>query len=228
MRLLVVNPNTSEGVTRRIAEAAEAVAQPADRFVTRSAAFGPSLIVTPGDARRAVEGVLATVAAHGDGAQGIVLASFGDTGAAEVRAARPGVPVIGIAAAAFAAARALGGPCAIVSFGESLVPSLRATAERHGMAGALERIDVVPGGDLGDPGAVQERCREALTALCIAAAGRGVSSVVLGGGPLAGLARRIGPRCPVPVIDGTQAAIGLLRSLAYRNPAPAHSLPHSG
>ena len=67
MRLLVVNPNTSEGVTRRIAEAAEAVAQPADRFVTRSAAFGPSLIVTPGDARRAVEGVLATVAAHGDG-----------------------------------------------------------------------------------------------------------------------------------------------------------------
>ena len=34
-----------------------------------------------------------------------------------------------------------------------------------------------------------------------------------GGGPLAGLPRRLGGSVPVPLIDGTQSAIGLLRGV---------------
>ena len=45
MRLLIVNPNTSEGVTRRIDAAAQAVARDGDMFKTVSAEFGPELIV---------------------------------------------------------------------------------------------------------------------------------------------------------------------------------------
>jgi Asp/Glu/hydantoin racemase len=48
--------------------------------------------------------------------------------------------------------------------------------------------------------------------LCRACAAKGAQSIVLGGGPLAGLAARIAPHCPVPVIDGTQAAIARLRA----------------
>lgn len=212
MRLLIVNPNTSSGVTARIREASEAVAIPGDHFTICSAAFGPELIVTPQDTERAVEGVLATVGAHSAPVDGIILASFGDTGAEQVRALRPGLPVIGIAAAAFAAARSLGGPFGIVTFGRRLVPALRQSAERHGLAAALLGIEALDDEDLADPGSVQARCADGLAGLCRDMAARGAASVVLGGGPLAGLARKID--AGIPVIDGTQSAVGLLRGLA--------------
>jgi Asp/Glu/hydantoin racemase len=212
MRLLIVNPNTSRGVTDRIAAAAEAVALPGDRFVTRSAAFGPALIVSPADAAAAVEGVLATIRAHDGPIDGIVLGSFGDTGAEAVRALRPGLPVVGLAGAAFGAARALGGPVGIVTFGARLAPGLRAMADEHGLASRLVGISAPRDGDAGDPATVQDRCAEELARLARDMVEQGARVIVPGGGPLAGLARAIGPAVSVPVIDGVQAAVGLLRS----------------
>ena len=224
MRLLVVNPNTSVGVTARIREAAQAVAHPGDRIVTIQAAFGPALIVTEANAAEAARGVVAAVQAHSAAYDGVVLASFGDTGAAEVRKLKPGLPVIGIAGAGFAAVRALGGPFGIVTFGTSLVPGLQAKAREYGLADALIGVEAVPEGDLGDPGTVQARVEKCIARLCSEMASRGARSVLLGGGPLAGLARRIGPDVPVPVIDGTQAAVGLMRAMtdgaAARAPGP--------
>lgn len=213
MRVLIVNPNTSRGVTARIDAAAQAVACPDDGFTTVSAAFGPELIVTDADAAEAARGVLAAIRAHDDPLDGIVLASFGDTGADAVRAAFPGVPVVGLAGAAFAAARALGGLSGVVTFGPGMVPGLRDMAERHGMTDSLFGITALPAADPGDPGTVQQRHGPALAQLArdMAAVG-GLSSIILGGGPLAGLARTIAPQVPVPVIDGVQAAIGLVRA----------------
>jgi Asp/Glu/hydantoin racemase len=223
MRLLIVNPNTSPGVTDRIAAAAEAVARPGDIFTTRSAAFGPPLIVTARDAAEAVEGVLATLRGHESEVDGIVLGSFGDTGAEEVRALHPGLPVIGLAGAAFAAARALGGPFGIATFGAHLVPSLREMAEAHGLGPRLVGVAALEDGDGGDPSTVQERCADGLARLSRDMARAGAASIVMGGGPLAGLARTIGPSVPVPVVDGVQAAVGLLRSaVSERRPAPGH------
>ncbi len=224
MRLLIVNPNTSEGVTARIREAADAVARPGDAFTTVSAAFGPELIVTEEDTSLAVEGVKAAVRAHDQACDGIILASFGDTGAPEIRRLRAGTPVIGIASAAFGAARALGGDFGIVTFGDSVAPPLTRKAEEMGLAHALVGIASVKGGDQGDPGTVQSRLRETLSAKCEELVAQGASSIVLGGGPLAGFARKIGPSIPVPLIDGTQAAVGLMRAVTdQRESAIAHS-----
>ena len=222
MRLLIVNPNTSEGVTACIRAAADAVAMPGDAFLTISAAFGPKLIVTEDDTRQAIEGVKAAISAHRGTIDGIILASFGDTGDHEVRRLRAGTPVIGIAGAAFAAARALGGSFGIVTFGESVAPPLRRKAEEMGVGDMLLGIAAIKGGDQGDPGTVQSRLHSVLNAKCQELAARGVSAIVLGGGPLAGLARKIGPSVPIPVIDGTQAAIGLMRALTDQK---EHAIP---
>lgn len=211
MRLLIVNPNTSEGVTRRIDAAAQAVAREGDVFKTVSAAFGPALIVTEQDGIDAVAGVLATVKAHADDVDGIVLASFGDTGAAAVRAAYPELPVIGIASAAFAAARCLGGRFSIVTFDDSLSNALRDRAEFHGLQDALHSVVAVPQSGLFDASTVQTDRFEAINRLCRDCARDPITSIVLGGGPLAGLSRRIRPGRRIAVIDGTQSAIGLLR-----------------
>jgi len=211
MRLLIVNPNTSEGVTARIAAAVEADAGPGEHFITVSAASGPRLIVTEADAIAATEGVLQAVARQEGEMDGIVLASFGDTGAESLRLRYPRIPILGIAEAAFSAARKRGGRFSIVTFAPEVVPSLRLMAERHRMTDTLLRVAAVPRPLAHDPAEVADLLFEELRDLCISCASEGANSVILGGGPLAGLAARIGAACPVPLIDGTRAAVAQLR-----------------
>ena len=213
MRLLIVNPNTSAGVTARIDAAAQAVAMPGDRFVTISAAFGPSLIVTDTDAQEATQGVLAAIARHQEPIDGIVLASFGDTGAAQVRAAWPALSVMGIAEAAFADAAEIGGPFAIVTFAPEVIASLVARATLHGLGDALLRVATLAEPLHHDPAEVADVMAAQLQALCNECASEGARSIVMGGGPLAGLARQLAPHCSVPIIDGTQSAVGRLRAI---------------
>lgn len=210
MRLLIVNPNTSPGVTRRIGAAAQSVARPGDRFVTVPAAFGPDLIVTPDDADRALDGVLAAVAEHAGDADGIILASFGDTGIDTVRA-RTSKPVAGIAHAALTEAAAAG-RFAIVSFSPSVIRSLKAIVDHYGLTDHLDAVHVLPDGVWSDPGEIQTELKAPLLQLCRDVAARGgIDAIVLGGGPLAGLAGQFQPDVPLTLVDGTTAAITQLR-----------------
>lgn len=211
MQLLIVNPNTSEGVTARIRAAANAVAQPGDTLTTVSAASGPSLIVTEADAAQASVGVLTAVERHAEPIDGIILASFGDTGAETVRQANPTIPAIGIAQAACAQALEIGGPFSIVTFTTDMVPSLKQMTIKNGAADDLLEIASVPGPLRYDAADVVDVLAQELLSLCLDCASRGARSIMLGGGPLAGLASRIEDACPVPIIDGTQAAVAQLR-----------------
>lgn len=214
MQLLIVNPNTSKGVTQNIDTAAQAVAGEGDLFKTVSAAFGPELIVTSEDAVAAVDGVLATIAANIQGVDGIILASFGDTGLEAVRAHYPQIPVVGIATAAYAAASCFGGKFSIVTFDESLSPGLHASIEKQGMSDRLHRIEAVSNPAAFDAATVQTDRFEAIQAICLQCTQEPITSIVMGGGPLAGLSSRINMPSGLPVIDGTQAAVGILRSAA--------------
>lgn len=212
MQLLIVNPNTSTGVTRNIDIAAQAIAHEGDLFKTVSAAFGPALIVSTEDAVAAVDGVLAAIAANIQGVDGIILASFGDTGLEAVRARYPKIPVVGIATAAYAAASCFGGKFSIVTFDESLTPGLHASVEKQAMSDSLYRIAAVSDSSAFDAATVQTDRFEAIQAMCIECTQEPVTSIVMGGGPLAGLSSRINTPSGCPIIDGTQAAIGILRS----------------
>lgn len=212
MRVLIVNPNTSPGVTARIDAAAQAVAGALDHFTTVSAASGPALIVTEADAEAATSGVLQAIAAHDAPIDAIVLASFGDTGAAEVRARYPGIPVLGIAEAAFAEVQRIGGPFAIVTFAPEVAAPLADKAAEHGVADALIRIASPEVPLCHDPAEVADVMLSLLREMCLDCAAEGAQSVVMGGGPLAGVAQRLGPACPVTLVDGTQSAITLLRA----------------
>lgn len=211
MRLLIVNPNTSAGVTRNIDSAAQAVALPGDSFKTVSAAFGHDLIVTVQDGADAMAGVMASIDAHVPGADGIILASFGDTGAEAARLAYPHIPVIGIAGAAFSAARCLGGKFAIVTFDSTLVSALAERATFYGMQGALHRAEGVSDHSPFDAALVQKDRFDAINALCLDVAKDPINSIIMGGGPLAGLAAKIALPNRIAVIDGTQTAVGILR-----------------
>lgn len=217
MRLLIINPNSSSGVTRHIGKAARQAARPGDEILAIEAHGAPALIVDEADAREAeravVETVRATVEAPRGEFDGIVVASFGDTGAAALRD-RVGCPVVGIGHASLLTAAALGGPFAIVSFAPAVVPSMRWMVEDYRMQHLFSGIHVVDTPLPDDPGEIQAVTAEALLARCREVAARGeCRSIILGGGPLAGLAPRLASALPLPVIDPTMAAVQLQRSL---------------
>ena len=211
MRLLIINPNSSTTVTAHIDAAAQVARQPGEEITTIHAKGAPDLIITPEDARKAEQAVTQTLAGWKQPIDGVIIASFGDTGLEAVRA-QSNVPVVGIAQSAYAMASVLGPRMSIVSFDPTMAEALRKTALGYGHRDRLVAMHMVQGASWDDPGEIQVQLEAQLLDLCrISAREDQVNSIVLGGGPLAGLAARIQPQIPVPVIDGTTAAIATLR-----------------
>ncbi|MFU8897563.1 MAG: aspartate/glutamate racemase family protein [Roseinatronobacter sp.] len=229
MNLLIINPNSSASVTARIDAAAHAARQPGERITTICATGAPELIVTPEDASAAELAVTQTLANWHQPVDGVILASFGDTGLDAVRA-QTRVPVVGIAQSAYAMASVLGPRMSIVSFAPTMAEALRKTALGYGHGDRLAAMHMVEGASWDDPGAIQDQLAPQLLALCQKSAREdGVSSIVLGGGPLAGLAARLQSRVGVSLIDGTTAAIATLRVALGADPhtqAPGHRVLH--
>lgn len=211
MKLLIINPNSSPSVTARINAAAEAAALPSESIETICAMGAPELIVTTEDALLAEAAVTQTLMAWKEPVDGVILASFGDTGLEAVRGISD-IPVVGIAQSAYAMASVIGPRFSIVSFSPSMASALRKTAESYGHARHLISMHMVEESSWDDPGMIQDDYAEALLTLCQKAAEEDqVNSIVLGGGPLAGLAKKLQPNVTIPIIDGTTAAIATLR-----------------
>ncbi len=216
-RILVINSNTTEGVTRRIAAAAAQAAPPGCEVTTITAPFGLPLIVTRADWLVAGPATLAGLQAHAGGFDAAVVACFGDPG---VEAARElfDVPVLGISEAAFHAAALLGRRFGIVSFTAALRPMFEDCLERSGLAPRCAGFRMGPA-FAGDPGAVAEERRDLLLELVRASVEEdGAEVVILAGGPLAGVAAALQPEAAVPLVDGTVAGVRLAAALAGMAP----------
>lgn len=95
-RILVVNPNSSEGVTAAIDTSIAPLRLPGGPAIeTRTLAEGPPSISSQRDAERVVMPLVRLV--ERDGADAFVLACFSDPGLHAVREAAGGRPVMGIA-----------------------------------------------------------------------------------------------------------------------------------
>lgn len=217
MRLLVVNSNTTPAVTERIGAEALAAAAPGTEVAAVTAPFGLPLIVTASDWQVAGTATLAALGAARGGYDAAIIACFGDPGL-EAAKERAGVPVLGISEAAFHAAAMLGRRFGVVSFTRALQPMFEDCLARHGLAARCSGFRMGPE-FTGDPGTVAED-RAALVAGLIDEAVRrdGAEAVIIAGGPLAGLARRLAPTAPVPLIDGVAAAVALAEALVRLAP----------
>jgi Asp/Glu/hydantoin racemase len=207
LRILLINPNTTESVTAVVADHARAIAGDAATFVPVTGRFGANYISTRASAAIAAHAALDALAQHVAGCDAVYLACFGDPGLAALREISP-VPVVGMAEASCLEACNLGRRFAIVTGGALWGPMLREFVAWLGLAERLAAVrTIAPTGDriARDPEAV-------LAAACTACARQdGADVVILGGAALAGLAARIQPSVPIPVLcsveAGTRAAI---------------------
>ena len=222
MRLLVVNSNTTDSVTTRIAQAARAAASQGTEITAVSAPFGLPLIVSRADWLVAGPATLAALAQHRGRYDGAIIACFGDPGLNATKALLD-VPVLGISEAAFHAACMLGRRFGVVSFTAALRPMFEECLAHHGLDARCAGFRMGPPFN-GDPGMVAEQRAELLVDLCRQSVEQdGAEAVILAGCPLAGLAPLIADRVAVPLIDGTAAAVRLAEAPIGLAPPHARS-----
>ena len=224
-RLLVINPNTSASVTALLQQHVQAFAGPALSVQSATARFGAPYISCESSyavAQHAVLDAWAVARAQDVQPDAVLIGCFGDPGLFALRDGA-GVPVGGLAEAAFSAA-AWHGRFAIVTGGDRWRPMLSRLAHALGHSQTLAGIHTVAptGAQLAaDPVGARRLLAEA----CCQAADRfKAQAVILGGAGLAGMAADIAASVPVPLIDsvtaGAQWAVDALRAPA-RPQSPA-------
>ena len=208
MKLLVINPNISHSVTALIAAEARRAASPGTEIMPVTAPFGVAYIETVSEATIGAYAAMNLYAEHGADCDAVLIAAFGDPGLAAVREIAP-VPVIGIAQAAFAAAREIGSRFSIVAISERIAHWYRDCAAVNEVRGNLASIRTLSA-PLGNIGSVQEDHETSLLALCRRIVEEDAAdAVILAGAPLAGLGRRIAGRVPAPLVDGVSSGVRL-------------------
>lgn len=216
-RILVINPNTSEGVTALLRTHAQAAAPEAQVHAV-TAPFGAAYIVDERSYAIAAHATLDAWSAARAGGEpdAVLIGCFGDPGLFALRECST-VPVAGLAEASFTEA-ARHGRFAVVTGGERWGPMLQRLALVLGHGDALAGIHTVaPSGAqlAADPAAA----RTLLAQACREAAQRfGATSVIVGGAGLAGMAAALQEHVGVPLIDsvaaGARAALQTLSSRA--------------
>lgn len=222
MRLLVINPNISESVTQLIGDEARRAASPGTEISLRTAPLGVAYIETRFEALIGAYAAALVVAEHAAGHDAVVIAAFGDPGVAGIREALD-IPVVGMTEAALASACLLGRRFSIVAISRRITAWYREAVEANGLIGRLASLRALDE-PLRDIAAVQSDHAARLKALCAAAVEEdGADVIILGGAPLAGLARTIAGQIAVPVVDGVSSAVRHAETLAALKPGAARA-----
>jgi len=222
MKLLVINPNTSNDVTALIEAEALRSASPGTELVVRTAGYGVEYIETRFEsliAAGAVAEIIAEYTRDGASVDGVVVAAFGDPGMPALKELAD-VPVIGITEAALCAAALQGHRFSIIAISDRIRPWYQDCVERFGLGGRLASIRSINEA-LNGIGSVQEDFKKTLLALGRQAVTQdGADVVILAGAPLAGLARELAGQIPVPVVDGISAGIQMAQSVVSLQSGP--------
>jgi allantoin racemase len=212
IRIWLINPNTTRAMTAKIEESARAALGVEVSLTGITSEIGPESIESHYDEALAVPGVLQAVRrGESEGADGYVIACFGDPGLDAARELAAG-PVIGIAEAAMHTASHLGRSFSVVTTLQRTTGRAAELAERYGMQRFCRGIHAcdIPVLDLDtDPNArkvITEACRDALDS-------DGSDAVVLGCAGMADLCGPISAELGVPVVDGVAAAALTVQSL---------------
>ena len=95
MRLLIINPNTSDSVTELIAAEARRSASPGTGLTVLTAPFGVAYIETRFEALIGAYATAQLAAERHTGHDAVIVAAFGDPGLTALREVLP-VPVLGM------------------------------------------------------------------------------------------------------------------------------------
>ncbi|WP_028922271.1 aspartate/glutamate racemase family protein [Pseudonocardia acaciae] len=234
MRILMINPNTTESMTKAIDEAARAVAGPDTEIVTVQPRRGPRSIEGHLEEATAAVATLELMVERRTGYDAYVIACAGDPGLAAARELVD-APVIGIAEAAMHMACLVAHRFSIISVVDRIKPMLTDMVQVAGMAPRCASVRTTGLGVL----EIEEDWDEALRRLTeqgrLAITEDGAEAIVLGCAGMGPLDRQLRAELNVPVLDGCACAVTLAeachrygittsKASAYRAPEPKEYL----
>jgi Asp/Glu/hydantoin racemase len=221
VKLLLLNGNTDEAMTERMAAGARAMGT--HEIIHVTAPFGARYIASRAAAAVAAHAVLDALAArvgrdNPEGFDAAIIGCFGDPGLEAAREFLP-IPVVGMAEAAILDASRRAPRVAVLTGGAAWVPMLEEFFLLRGFGAERVRVAAIP--PTGDVIAREPRRAAGLLAeTARAEIARGAGAIVLGGAGLVGLDALLAPELPVPVLCGLRAAVeAATRAEALRLPA---------
>ncbi|MGE3702000.1 MAG: aspartate/glutamate racemase family protein [Hyphomicrobiaceae bacterium] len=207
MEIVIINPNTDTAMTASLETAAKQVAPAGVTIRAVTAEFGPPLLTRRRDIAVATGAVLAAVSKHSECAGAFVLASVSDPALEAAREVAP-VPVVALCEAATYQACQLGSRVGLLFSAPEMIPAIEEKLRAYGLADRVCGIRTPSSSPVDGP----TLRREDLIATYADLGRRLVMEtraevLVLGGGPLIGLASELQTQLPVPVIDAVECAV---------------------
>ena len=220
MRVVVLNPNSTETVTDGIAAALEPLRfEGGPVFACATLAEGPPGIESDDHVQAVTAPIARFVASREDGADGFIIACFSDPGLAEARRATRR-PVFGMATCGVLTATALGSRFGVISILEQAIPRHLRHYDALGLAGRLAGDRAIGIGVVGLADEARTLDRMAVTGTALRDED-GADVLVLGCAGMARYRRRLEDVLGLPVVDPVQAAAGMAISvLATRGGGP--------
>jgi len=220
MRILILNPNTTEAVTNLMVRAGQAVAAVGTELVPMTAPRGFPYISTRAEAQIGGAVALEMLAEAHRSVDGAILAAFGDPGLLGARELFD-IPIVGVSEAAMLTACMLGRRFVIVTFARALSNWYHDCVEMHGLesrcAGifaldkAFSSIEDVQSENLDPLADLANRVVEEM----------GADVMIFAGAPLSGLSSKVRDRIPVPIVDPIAAAVKQAEALIALRPRKA-------
>lgn len=213
MKLLLVNPNTTQAVTDAVLAAASAAARPGTELRAVTGTFGPVVIGSRAEDALAQHSVLQLVAEHSDGCDAVMLAVSLDTGLWACRELLR-VPVVGMTEAGLRIGCGVATRIGMVTYGRRMGPLYRELAESHGLGSRIAGIatlSVTPQQTFSEPALVRSATLAAARQLVER---DGAEAVLLAGAALATMAAALQPELDVPLLDGVACAVAMAEAHA--------------
>ena len=208
MKILLINPNTSEFVTQRALEAAR-VETPAGITVDGvTGTFGAPIINSEADLAIGAYSALELAARHAEGYDAVGLAVSFDCGLEAIRELL-NVPVVGLAEASVMKALEIGNRYALISFGKRTEPLYSRLVQSYADITHLAELNCIPGLPaevLKDPHKLGEHAEQAAAQVISKC---DCNSVILLATAFAGLANDMSSE--KPVIDCVAAMMEVLQ-----------------
>lgn len=213
MKIQLINPNTSQAMTEKMAHAARAMALPETDIIATQPQHGPMSIESAFDDVIAAAALLDCIA-EGNQQQvdAHIIACFGDPGLDAARELA-NAPVIGIAEAAFHTASLLCRRFSVVTTLSSTVPTAHHLLDRYGFRPLCANVRATDIAVLDLEQCAESVYQQLLDECWQAVHVDGAEAIVLGCAGMADMVTRLSAALPIPIIDGVSSAITLAESL---------------
>ena len=209
MRLILVNPNTTEHITQRLFISAQKVLPAGSSLTAVTATQGPKAVRSAADVPAATDNMLRMVDEHATGYDAVLLGISLDCGLWELRQRYVHQPFIGMTEAACLMACLHGRRFGVLTLGPHMAPLYVEHIAQLGLSQRLVGV-VAPEAPQAFDALPDQFSPEILDLLTLAARTsleQGAQSIVLAGAVLTGYGHRLEQRLTCPILDGMASAV---------------------